>query len=548
MRFYPDRPDVQVPTRWFFCNEDARTLKTPTVFSSRNWSDKRADFIPLLGEVDGAEREWVNGAGPTEGNRGQECSQSDFFQVGQLYSQREDFEPVDWGLPPCCLTALPPPCPTWVDLGRTHPALMAALAAGIEGLYAANTVVCESVADQLVQDFGSRVITITGSPVMPRWMACWNADHAFLLVIGSTSDFQLLSQFLSSTGGPVENGGFGFSAFAAAVAANVQNAAYAAGLPLDVPLLFSGHSLGGSVATWLLAREMILRPGRVTEATTFGEPRCGDLRLRVLVDGRHSRIEREGDLVPKLPPDLGLFVVIQAIFPLPILLAWQRFQRSSQGMLVTTDGQLLASPSESVWTGELLELMTEFASSGVVGVVTAHLISAYVMDLMLLAEEWEVELPVCSISLESIEEELERMFIGVLTRSLAQQIVGGGAFAIVELDTPSHDTSGFWTSGAPEDLVIPQTGFYELSSSMLFTSGGVIEAAHWLWTVNGATLPDSLMQFLPFSTGLGRLPGKYQRYVVELQAGDVLQILLGGQTSQPCIWEAIQVAVIFLGT
>lgn len=64
MRFYPDRPDIAVPVQWYFVPESNGYLPHANVFTSRVWYDNSGQTWPLLGEVDGAPRQWVNGAPP----------------------------------------------------------------------------------------------------------------------------------------------------------------------------------------------------------------------------------------------------------------------------------------------------------------------------------------------------------------------------------------------------------------------------------------------------------------------------------------------------
>jgi len=63
MRFYPDRPDIQTPVRWYFTLPGAKPFPGFTVFGSFNWMESKNAW-PLLGEVIGAPRPWSNGQAP----------------------------------------------------------------------------------------------------------------------------------------------------------------------------------------------------------------------------------------------------------------------------------------------------------------------------------------------------------------------------------------------------------------------------------------------------------------------------------------------------
>lgn len=66
---------------------------------------------------------------------------------------------------------------------------------------------------------------------------------------------------------------------------------------MTVPLFYTGHSLGGALATVAAAR----KPPRATY--TFGGPRCGDAHFAGTFETRqHYRIVNNRDVVPTLPP------------------------------------------------------------------------------------------------------------------------------------------------------------------------------------------------------------------------------------------------------
>jgi hypothetical protein len=63
MRFFPDNPEVTTRVRWYFTLPGARFFPVPTSFGSRNWFPTKTNW-PLIGEVEGATRQWVNGQPP----------------------------------------------------------------------------------------------------------------------------------------------------------------------------------------------------------------------------------------------------------------------------------------------------------------------------------------------------------------------------------------------------------------------------------------------------------------------------------------------------
>ena len=66
-------------------------------------------------------------------------------------------------------------------------------------------------------------------------------------------------------------------------------------------VVFTGHSLGGALAT--LAAMRLRKVCEVSGIYTFGSPRVGDIDFSSQYKLRHWRVENKNDLVPHLPPD-----------------------------------------------------------------------------------------------------------------------------------------------------------------------------------------------------------------------------------------------------
>ena len=75
---------------------------------------------------------------------------------------------------------------------------------------------------------------------------------------------------------------------------------------LRCPVFFTGHSLGGALATLAAARWLNFREGRRPAALyTFGSPRVGDAGLVSALDGLfHARVVNGADPVSELPPEI----------------------------------------------------------------------------------------------------------------------------------------------------------------------------------------------------------------------------------------------------
>ena len=76
---------------------------------------------------------------------------------------------------------------------------------------------------------------------------------------------------------------------------------WAAGVPLPAgqPVVVTGHSLGGAVATIMAAQLQDQLP--LLELVTFGSPRPGGRKLRKRLRVPHHRYRHASDIVPEMP-------------------------------------------------------------------------------------------------------------------------------------------------------------------------------------------------------------------------------------------------------
>jgi hypothetical protein len=63
-RFFKDDTTVELPIQWYFTDPGAEWIGKQNVFNARTWYGDDPSQWPLLGEVQGAPRTWVDGAVP----------------------------------------------------------------------------------------------------------------------------------------------------------------------------------------------------------------------------------------------------------------------------------------------------------------------------------------------------------------------------------------------------------------------------------------------------------------------------------------------------
>jgi hypothetical protein len=104
------------------------------------------------------------------------------------------------------------------------------------------------------------------------------------------------------------------TAFAPRLAAEVQR--QRVGALAQRPLLITGHSKGGAVAT-LAAWQFQALGGTPVKAVTFAGAKPGDAAFRAAYDPQidHTRYEYNNDIVPHLPLSQGGFIDVLASIP-----------------------------------------------------------------------------------------------------------------------------------------------------------------------------------------------------------------------------------------
>jgi len=385
-------------------DDDTPFLETPTVLGSRNWIDKSDREWPELGEVRGAERAWVNGAGPSEGRTGIACGPDSFWTEGQLWSERTPFVPLDWGVPPCCRPPAEEDCPTLYDLGNWHAGVQLYAATIANFVYLQNDAILRTLFGQVFQgphDFArSGFVPANEVP----WAAGWDDRQALVVFAGTMTGQQILGQALGSALGPANAGGFGFNGVMGIIAGNSLYRLGLAGFPIDRPTIVAGHSLGGAVANFFLARQLQAEPAARIRTVTFGEPKAGDQAFANLIRGRVFRLQLRGDFVPGLPPSILDVGAGFAGIPGIVLQRWSRFILSSPGWEITSEGEMIHRPANALNYESMLGGIIEWIATGDVTFPLAHGIGSYISAIQARSDLDTPAIPDCSFNVEDIAD------------------------------------------------------------------------------------------------------------------------------------------------
>jgi len=152
-------------------------------------------------------------------------------------------------------------------------------------------------------------------------------------------------------------------------------------IPNDDQVLFVGHSMGGAVAQlchyWCSKSTGNVRTD--SRCVSFSAPKPGDARLRdAMRKGPQvfRRLQIEGDFVPILPPDLGIFNLAVPAPLQPVSTNWSRYKQPGQAYYVRADGTV--TPGEEPFLPLLVTgAVVAVAAGNPLAPVNAHMPRTY---------------------------------------------------------------------------------------------------------------------------------------------------------------------------
>ena len=122
--------------------------------------------------------------------------------------------------------------------------------------------------------------------------------------------------------------------------------------------------MGGGVVTYFALRERQLRPTRQVRTITLGEPREFDIAAFNLLDNdTKNRVQRDGDIVPYLPPDFTSYAWIFGIVGIVVANRWVKFIPNGRGSRLTAGGSLFPVDPQGAGTADLTLIIGEWLLS-----------------------------------------------------------------------------------------------------------------------------------------------------------------------------------------
>lgn len=360
------------------------------------------DYINPLGEIPDAPRPWVNGESPWVFRDKLICGNAGLHANGQLFSSRVDFEPLNWGIPPCCDPTPLGACPTVFDIGVNHPGVWYAGAVIIRALYLRDEIALTALWENLLGSGCVIKFSFPADALAVGFTVAWNDRQVCIAIEGQSNWFQFVLDTLGTVLPLFPFGVGNVNAVMYGFAADVMNRLSLLGVPIDLPRVYFGHSLGGAIAQMSLAVRKMFDAERVQHAICYGAPKCGNTAFANFVAPHLSEIRVFTDPVPFIPLNFTEFIFLHVPVPLPYRLLWDAYKKPTQGFSVTAMGEL-APDTSGVGAFSEAVLISQAILTGIIsGEPFGHLISTYTQYLAIPASQLPA-IPDCTIDVEEIE-------------------------------------------------------------------------------------------------------------------------------------------------
>lgn len=377
MRFYTDT-DVETRVVWYRVSRDAPWLPYPTPFHDADWDEenapgRRRPGTIFLGEQLDAPRTYASVRTiPPRPIPAFFCGKQEQWLNGTPLPPLPPTPLSPDGYPVCC--GLPaeapfPPFNTCLTLWR--------LAQVLDAQYtsAATAIAFTTLFPAF---FPSNVLysTDNGPTLLPGIIIIGNRNVTMIFISGTTNLKQWVGQLMSVNGIPSfttpNRNAYGTSQLWQTLAI-VLGTAITANCPQGVPILMTGHSMGGSLAS-VISAQLTDRPDPYDVTTVlFEAPKAGDARLQTIVTRNVTNtiaIVNDGDPFPRLPPNFAGFVIPP---PFNVYLGvWNQYVSNNETFGLTTAGVIYAGPSDSVYLAFVGAIFSALWSSNPIPGYIAH--------------------------------------------------------------------------------------------------------------------------------------------------------------------------------
>lgn len=351
---------ITTPGQYCFCPEGTPHYGGFHHLGSRIWSTDETPPPFPLGEITAAKQRWHNGQTPAP------YPAAIAYGNTQCFLDGEPGVPIGWsslqqGYPTICFIKPPEVArsviPQMPDI--TSRSYQQAIAAILLRTYDDMEVAAVLAAALLGNPVDTFTWDNTASYIPGIVIA--KAPHAtFVGISGTTAIIQWALQILYPGFGAVEYANYDTSVVwrnaAVAINARIMNT----GADPDLPLVLTGHSYGGVVATLIAADRLTFNPSRRIDLLTFGMPRPASRRIHQVLDhSRQIHIANDDDPVPALPPSLAEWPWMLNLITAALARQWAQFHSVRGQRILYDDGLLVEDSNVTAAIDQILEVIAK---------------------------------------------------------------------------------------------------------------------------------------------------------------------------------------------
>jgi hypothetical protein len=182
--------------------------------------------------------------------------------------------------------------------------------------------------------------------VVQTWIA-YRPGLTVIVLEGTTQIQQWVGQIISGSVGLVNQGPYSTLLYWQQQCSVIMSYLRRLTVDPDGAFVVVGHSMGGAVGCLVAAALRIARFERPISLLTFGCPKPGDFRLRLILDATPQiHFVNTSDPIPFIPPSGVEFNGLAYLVPPTVFRSWLAWERPAPRTGLTRDGQRFANPSD----------------------------------------------------------------------------------------------------------------------------------------------------------------------------------------------------------